>query len=313
MDALGMEEDTGLEYKSKHPGRFHGCGHDGHTTMLLGAARYLAATRDFAGTVHFIFQPAEEMFGGGRKMVRDEKIFERFPCDTVYGIHNWPLLPEGVISARAGPIMASNDEFLLRIIGQGGHAAMPHLTVDPIYVASQAVIALQGLVSRSTDPVDSAVVSLTKFHAGTNALNVIPFGAELGGTIRTFQPATRDRLKTQLKACVEGVVASMGATAEVEIIEGYPATINHVDETELAANVASEIVGPINVVRDAPPTMGAEDFSYMLQEKPGCYIWLGSGRTGNDPMVHDPKYDFNDNISPIGASWFVRMVETSLA
>jgi len=313
MDALEMMEETNAPHKSLTPGKFHGCGHDGHTTMLLGAAKHLAASREFCGDVHFIFQPAEEVYGGGRVMVEDEKLFDKFPCDTVYGIHNWPLLPEGVISARVGPIMASNDEFTITVKGHGGHAAMPHLTTDPIVISAQVVSALQGMVSRHTDPLDSAVVSVTQFRAGTDAYNVIPDTAQLGGTLRSFQPETRERLISQLKATVQGVVTSLGGTAEVNILEGYPATINHKEQADLAAAVAATIVGEDNVVRDATPTMGAEDFSFMLNQRPGCYIWLGSGSGGGNPcMVHDPKYDFNDNISPIGASWFVKMVETSL-
>jgi len=307
MDCLPMEEENDFAHRSRNPGRMHACGHDGHTTMLLGTARYLAETRNFDGTVHFIFQPAEEGLGGGRKMVQ-EGLFERFPCDEVYGIHNWPLLPAGQIAVRPGPIMAAADQFDLVVTGNGAHGAMPHLGVDPVHIGAQIVVALQGLVSRATDPLDSAVLSVTKFHAGS-AYNVIPGEARLAGTVRTFRPETRDRLEQGIGTVARAIATSMGGTAELEYRRGYPATINHAHETERAASVAAEVFGAENVVRDADPTMGAEDFSYMLNARPGAYVWLGQSGGPSGCMVHNPRYDFNDAVLPLGASFFATLVE----
>ena len=310
MDALPMEEENDFAHRSTVPGRMHGCGHDGHTTMLLGAAKYLAESRDFAGTVHFIFQPAEEEFGGGMYMV-EEGLFERFPCDAIFGMHNWPLMKAGEVSVRTGPIMASADEFNIKIFGKGGHAAMPHLTVDPIAIGATTITALQNVVSRKNDPLKPGVLSVTTFHAGS-AHNVIPDMAELQGTIRTLDEETRTDMVDTLKRMTRQVVEGMGGTCEIELIPGYPVTANDSEESEFVASVASSVVGAENVYRNVAPTMGAEDFSYMLQKVPGCYLWLGQGQTDDDPMVHHPLYDFNDDVAPLGSSLLVRIVEEYL-
>lgn len=311
MDALAMSElADNRPHISRYAGRMHGCGHDGHMTMLLGAARHLAATRNFAGTVVFIFQPGEEGQGGARRMV-EEGLFTRFPCDRVFGLHNWPDMPVGIIGVRTGPIMAAADEFEIQVRGKGGHGAMPHHGVDPVLVAAHIITAVQSLVSRGTDPLDSAVVSITTLHGGT-AFNVIPATVTLTGTARALLPETRQRLEQQLERIVTHTAAAFGATAEVVWRAGYPVTINSPAESEMAAAVAVELVGATNVVRDPRPSMGAEDFAYMLQARPGCYIWLGQG-SAEGCMVHNPRYDFNDAVLPLGASYWVRLVERVLA
>eukprot|EP00939_MAST-03C_sp_MAST-3C-sp1_P002646 g2646.t1 len=308
MDCLPMEEENTFDHKSTIPGKMHGCGHDGHTTMLLGAARYLASTRDFDGTVHFIFQPAEEGLGGGRVMVEDERLFDRFPCDEVYGMHNWPELPFGEIAVMEGPLMAAEDSFEITVRGKGGHAAMPHQTLDPIYMGAQLVTALQSLVSRNTDPVDSAVLSVTEFHAGS-AFNVIAESAVLRGTIRTFEKSTRDRMQESLRTVSEGLASSMGGSVDIWYDRGYPATVNDANATERAATVATSIFGEAGVKRKILPTMGAEDFSYMLEQRPGCYMFLGQAGGPSGCMVHNPKYDFNDKCLPVGSTVFAELVE----
>ena len=275
--------------------------------MLLGAAKYLAETRNFAGTVHVIFQPAEEGFAGAKSMI-DDGLFEEFPCDQVYGLHNWPEMPAGQLAAVPGPIMAAADKFVIKVKGKGAHGAMPHNGVDPIVVGSQIVTALQSLVSRSKNPIETAVISTTMFHAGS-AFNVIPEEAELSGTVRTFNPKVQDMVEAGMKRIAEGISAAMGAVAEIDYRRGYPATINHKREADLAAEVAASIVGPENVRRDVNPTMGAEDFSFMLNEKPGCYLWLGQGGGASSENVHHPQYDFNDKVLPIGASVLAKLVE----
>ena len=311
MDALAMTEQNGFAHASRHPGRMHGCGHDGHVAMLLGAARYLAETRNFDGTVHLIFQPAEEGAGGGRRMI-EAGLFDRFPCDAVFGMHNWPQLAVGTFGVRAGPIMAAADHFDITVTGRGAHGAMPHHGVDPVLVAAHIVTAAQALVSRSTDPVDTAVVSFTVIRGGS-AFNVIPDEVVMSGTVRSFRADTQDALEAGLARVAENVAAAFGATARVCYERSYPATVNSPAEAAFAAEVAARVVGPERVRRDADPSMGAEDFAFMLQQRPGCYVWLGQGGEADSCMVHNPRYDFNDDILTIGASYWATLAETALA
>jgi hippurate hydrolase len=308
MDALPMTEQTGKAWASKTPGKMHACGHDGHTAMLLGAARYLAETRNFAGSVAVIFQPAEEGGGGGDAMVRDG-MMERFGIQEVYGMHNLPGLEIGKFATRKGPIMASTDEFLITVRGKGAHAAMPHRGVDPIVIAAQIVSALQTIVSRVTDPFESTVVTVTKFNAGT-AMNVIPDEAHLGGTIRTLNAAQRSQAQTRLKEIVTGVATALGADAEVRVHTGYPVTVNHGAQTDAAVRIAAEIAGAPNVDGEGSAMMGGEDFSYMLNARPGNFIFIGNGDSAG---LHNPRYDFNDEIIPYGVSYWVKLAETRLA
>jgi hippurate hydrolase len=307
MDALPIDEMNDTPWKSQNAGVMHACGHDGHTTMLLGAAKYLAETRNFNGTVNVIFQPAEEGYAGAKAMM-DDGLFEKFPCDQVYGLHNWPQMPAGSIAAVPGPIMAAADKFDITVRGRGAHGAMPQNGVDPIVIGSQIVTALQSLVSRSKDPIETAVISITMFHAGA-AFNVIPEEAVLSGTVRTFNPDVQDLIEDGMKRIAEGIASGMGGSAEVDFRRGYPATVNHEAQTQLAADVAGGIVGPENVRNDVDPTMGGEDFAFMLNEKPGCYLWLGQGGGASSENVHHPQYDFNDSVLPIGASVLARLVE----
>ena len=313
MDCLPMDEVNEFAHKSQSAGRMHACGHDGHTTMLLGAARYLAEHRDaFDGTVYLYFQPAEEGHAGGKVMV-EEGLFEKFDVEQVYGMHNMPGLPLGEIAMRSGPCMASADEFDIRILGRGGHGAMPNVSRDPVLIGSSIVMALQSIVSRRVDPIEEAVVSVTQFHSGT-AFNVIPEEATLRGTCRTFTAENRDLVEAELRRIATNVAAAYDARAEVRYMRNYPATVNTAAETEIAAKAARAIVGDAKVKTDAAPKMGAEDFSYMLNERPGAYIWLGNGMPGEKggAMVHTPQYDFNDDAIGYGVSYWAELVETVL-
>ena len=281
-----------------------------HTTMLLGAARYLAETKNFDGTVHFIFQPAEENEGGGRVMV-EQGLFEKFPVEAVFGMHNWPGLPPGKVSVRSGPTMAAFDIFEIAIQGRGTHGAMPHLGIDPVVVAAEIVLALQTIVSRVTDPLESVVVSVTQMHGG-DTWNVIPDQVVLRGTARAFKPEIHDGIEPLINRIAGGICQAHGASFKLRYEKRYPPTINTEAETEFCAKVAAGVVGRENVVRDHPPSMGSEDFAWM-QKKPGCYIWIGNGGAEGGCLLHNPHYDFNDEILPVGASYWVKLVETALA
>ncbi|KQT14629.1 amidohydrolase [Methylobacterium sp. Leaf399] len=307
MDALPIREVRDLPYRSTVEGRMHACGHDGHTAMLLGAARYLAETRDFDGTAVLIFQPAEEGGGGGEAMVRDG-LMERFGIDTVYGMHNIPGLALGSFAIRPGPIMASTDRFTITIDGRGGHAALPHLAIDSVLVASHIIVALQSIVSRSVDPLEGAVVSVCAMEAG-EAFNVLPHRVTMRGTMRALAKPVRAVMQERIGVLVTHVAAGFGATARVDYSGGYPVTENHPVETGFMADVAAGIVGEDRVDRDVAPMMAAEDFSYMLENRPGAYIFLGNGDSAG---LHHPDYDFCDAAAPYGASLWARLVETGL-
>ena len=310
MDALQIHEKNAFDYRSQHDGKMHACGHDGHTAMLLGAAKYLAETRNFDGAVHFIFQPAEEGEGGGREMV-EQGLFEKFPCESVYGMHNWPGMPVGQFGVRAGPMMASFDIFEIELTGRGSHAAMPHTGIDPLVAASALVQALQTITSRNVDPVEPAVVTVTQIHAG-DTWNVIPDAAVLRGTTRAFRPEVQNLIEGRLRELCAGIAVAYGTQVKVRYERRYPPLVNAAPETETCTAVMQAMVGAESVLR-VPPTMGAEDFAFMLQAKSGCYVFIGNGPGEGGCMLHNPHYDFNDQILPLGASYWAHLVEHILA
>ena len=312
MDCLPIHETNSFAHKSTHAGRMHACGHDGHTTMLLGAARYLAETRNFAGTAYLIFQPAEEGGGGGQVMVK-EGLFRQFPADTIYALHNYPGLPAGKMAVRAGPMMAATDELKISIRGTGGHGAFPHLAVDPVVAAAHVITALQTIASRNVEPVDAVVVSVCSLATSQiGAFNVIPDAVELVGTVRTFKPKTRDLAERRVKEIVTRVAEAFGGSAAVEYTRGYPATVNSAAEAAFAARVGERVLGAGNVFTEFDPVMGGEDFSYMLLEKPGAYVFLGQGGGPSSCFLHNPGYDFNDAVIPLGAGYLAALVEEAL-
>lgn len=318
MDALPMQEENSFAHRSQHDGKMHACGHDGHTAMLLGAARHLAQHRDFDGTVYLIFQPAEEGGGGAREMIKDG-LFERFPMEAVFAIHNWPGLPAGTLAVSAGPVMASSNEFEITITGKGAHAAMPHLGLDPVPVACQIVQAFQTIVSRNIHPNDTAVISVTQIKAGT-ATNVIPDQCQLIGTVRTFTLEVLDQVEARMREICQHVTAAFGMHADFAFVRNYPPTINHAAEAAFVREVASAHLGA-DRVQEQVPTTGAEDFSYMLQARPGAYLFLGNGDGdhrsvghGAGPCtLHNPSYDFNDGLLPVGAGFWVQLATRWLA
>ena len=313
FDALPMPEKNNFDHKSTKDGMMHACGHDGHTSMLLGAAKYISENNDFDGTVYFIFQPGEEGFAGGKKMIEDG-LFDDFSIDEVYALHNWPELPLGSFGLNSGAMMAAVDEFDIIVKGKGGHAAIPQLVIDPIIIASQIVTAIQTIISRSIDPVDKALISITQIHGGT-AYNVIDDEVKLSGTIRTFKPETRSFIEKRIEEIAKGIAKAHGAGANIEfdLINKYPPTINSKKESEFATKVAIIMVGEENVITDIDPSMGGEDFSYLLNNKPGSYLYIGQCDENHKAHLHTTKYDFNDNLLPIGVNYWVNLVKEFFA
>jgi len=310
MDALHVEEAGNPPYRSQHPGRMHACGHDGHTTMLLGAARMLSQHRAFRGTIIFVFQPAEENEGGARVMV-EQGLFEKFPMQSVFGLHNRPGLPLGKMAICSGPLMAALDIFELTVHGKGAHAGMPHMGIDPIVVATQIVNAWQTITSRSVNPVDASVVSVTQIHAG-DTWNVIPASAVLRGTTRSFRDETRNIIEKRMRDIANHTCAAFDVHCELRYERRYPVTVNTPQEARLAQMAAAAVIGADNIDEHPTPSMGAEDFAFMLQEKPGCYVWLGNGSADNGRNLHSPHYDFNDDALPTGVSYWVSLAQTLL-
>ena len=310
IDALPMTEENNFSYKSKFDGCMHACGHDGHTAMLLGAAKILSLNNDFDGTVYFIFQPAEEGGGGGLAMIEDG-LFEQFPMDSVWGMHNWPGMDEGSVAVHKGSVMAAADRFEVTVNGNGGHAAMPQATNDPVLATTAIVQALQQIVSRKQNPLDAVVVSVTQINAGSG-FNIIPQVTDFIGTIRTVNPDTRINVHKQFKDICEATALAYGCTADVSVVKGYPVTVNNIESSEKAIEVTSSIFGSSSVKTNMAPSMGAEDFAYMLEKTPGAYIWLGAGEGKSGCMLHNTKYDFNDNILPLGIKYWEQLVKSEL-
>ncbi len=312
MDALPMQEENTFLHKSRYDGRMHGCGHDGHTTMLLAAARYLHETRNFDGIAYLIFQPGEEGYAGAKEMIADG-LFVRFPAEQVFALHNWPGLAPGRIGVTAGPAMAAADRIEITIDGRGGHGAHPHMAVDPVLVAAHIITAAQSVVSRNVSPIDTAVVSLCAMQAGNpGAMSVIPAHAKLVGTVRTFRPATQDMIERRLSQLIPAIATAFGATATLRYERLYPATINHERQAEFAAGVAESLIGADNVVRNLDPSMGAEDFAFMLQARPGAYVRLGQGGAEGGCFLHNSTYDFNDAVIPLGAGYLAALAERAM-
>jgi hippurate hydrolase len=311
MDALPLHEQNTFPHRSQHEGRMHACGHDGHTVMLLGAAEYLAETRNFDGTIYFVFQPAEETIGGARVMI-EQGLLEQFPMEQVFGMHNWPGLPAGQFAVHSGPVMACADQFDIVVRGHGAHAAMPHQGRDPVLAGATLIQALQSVVSRNVDPLDSVVLSITRFQAG-EAYNIIPDEVRIGGTLRAFRNDLRDAAENHMGRICNGIGAAHGLQISLDYRRGYPPTVNTEVEAETCRRIATSLVGETSVRSNLNPSMGAEDFAYFLHERPGCYVWIGNGMDEGGCMLHNPHYDFNDDILALGASYWVRLAEHLLA